>query len=164
MPKLGDERVFEGKKFDERVIIRQKMIKNYGTSIPNGDEEKPTKAPKEKEQTGQVSSHSTFEQRVKKRKIAHELLKDPKVSSAVKKDLEANLNEYLEDPNIIFSPDGKIHYITNSQERNRVVYVPCTGAEYEIKARDTFDGSFGSCVDRARKMASEPQFPVVILP
>lgn len=49
MPKLGDDRVFEGKKFDERVIIRQKMIKNYGTSIPNGDEEKPTNAPKEKQ-------------------------------------------------------------------------------------------------------------------
>ena len=42
-PKLGDEKVFEGKKFEERIIIRQKMIKNYGTSLANADEEKQTK-------------------------------------------------------------------------------------------------------------------------
>lgn len=165
-PKLGDEKVFEGKKFEERIIIRQKMIKNYGTSLANADEEKQTKhvSPNIAEQSSQKNSESTFDQRVQKRRIAYELLKNPNVPTSLKKDLEANFEEYLQDPNIIFSPDGKIHYISSSQDKKRIVYIPTTGADYELKQRDSFDGSFGASLDRARRMALSAQFPVVILP
>jgi hypothetical protein len=53
-------------------------------------------------------------------------MNNPNVSSAMKKDLETNLDEYLEDPNIVFSEDGKIHYITSTMERKRIMYVPST--------------------------------------
>lgn len=82
----------------------------------------------------------------------------------MKKDLEANLDEYLQDPNIIFSPEGKIHYISSSKDKKRIVYVPCTASDFEIKQRDEFDGSFRSSLQRARTMATNAQFPVVILP
>jgi hypothetical protein len=95
VPKLGDDKVFEGKKFEERVIIRQKMIKNYGTSLPGADEEKALNPTPKEPTTNQNNSGSTFEQRVNKRRIAYDLLKNPNISTTFKKDLETNLDEYL---------------------------------------------------------------------
>lgn len=168
VPRLGDLKIFEGKKFEERVTIRQKMINAYGTSIADGDEElhqKP-KAAQQNNTSKNTSSttQATFEQKVQKRRIAYEVLKNPDVSTAFKKDLETNLEEYLQDPNIIFSPEGKIYYVTSTNERKRIVYEPITGAEYEARKKDHFSGSFRASLERARVMANEAAFPVIVVP
>jgi hypothetical protein len=33
-----------------------------------------------------------------------------------------------------------------------------------VKKKDEFEGSFGACIDRAKKLAKENEFPVVVIP
>ena len=119
LPALGDMDAFEGLTFDERVNIRSKMIAAYGSSLPEADVEKKGGNNKKSQED---SKQSSFNERVQKRRIIHRILQNPNISKSLKDDLETNMDEYIEDPNIFIEEDGQVKYLTTSKERKRVVY------------------------------------------
>lgn len=144
--------------FTQRVEIRQKMIAAYGSSLPEADVEmKSTK--KKAEEVGS----SSFGQRVQKRRIIANILANPNVSSALKKDLDENKDEYIEDPNIFIQDNGNIKYVTESKVRKRVVYEALPSSKLEIDKVDHYSGGWGASLKRAQKM-NKTSFPVFHIP
>lgn len=157
--KLTDPKIYEGKKFNERLEIRKKLISQYGTSLIEGKKEE--KKEKKKEGKQKIAD---FDTRVKKRRIISKIENDKKIDRQKKKVILDNKLEFINDPDIIIDEEANICYVTDKKIKEKVEYKKIPGVGTEIMKGDEFSGSYQRALDRARILATKNLFPNYYIP
>jgi hypothetical protein len=61
-------------------------------------------------------------------------------------------------------PDGDIKYITESEDRKRIIYEFDPSSSFLIEQKDEFDGGWGSSLARAKNLKTKSKYPVMYVP
>lgn len=147
---LNDPKVYEGKSFGERIEIRRRLIDQYGTSMLG--EEDTSMAKKEKKEKKKKPTQASFEMRCQKRRIISNIERNKLIDRSKKKMIMENKLEFINDPDIIIDDEANICYVSDKKVKERVDFRMIPGISTEIMKGDSYDGSYGGAITRARKL------------